>query len=188
MDIQIKTISMKDLDRILSFTDKWIGKNYFTKEELRQTLLMGIKKNINTSLLAEYGNEIIAVRITLAPGEWITSHTYNITPHAWPVSEDKVAYFKCLFIDERFQGRGLGKILSNKSIEQLKKVGTQAIVCHSWVESPNNSSHKYLEKIGFKKIITHANFWYFKEYECTRCGVGRCECSAEEMVLFLKET
>ncbi|MFT6632517.1 MAG: ribosomal protein S18 acetylase RimI-like enzyme [Bacteriovoracaceae bacterium] len=185
MNIQIKNVSMKDLSDILIFTDKWIGKNYFTKEELRKLLLMGIKDNINASLLALDQGKIVGIRLTLAPGEWIKDDTYNITPHGWNIENEKVGYFKSLFIAKNYQAKGLGKILSRKSIEQLRKMGAKAVVCHSWIESPNNSSQKYLSKMGFKTIQLHPNFWYFKDYTCTLCSTRRCECSANEMILKL---
>ena len=176
---------MSDLDQLVSFTDKWIGANYYSKENLRNLLLQGIKGNINASLVAVDGDKIVGARITLAPGEWIQDYSGKITPAKWDLSKNKVAYFKSLFIDEEYQGQGLGKKLSGKSIENLQMMGAKGIICHSWLESPNNSSQRYLEKMGFIPIENHPKFWHEIDYLCTRCAPKRCVCTACEMLLLI---
>ena len=52
--------------------------------------------------------------------------------------------------------------------------------------SPNNSSYRYLRKIGFKEIITHPDYWVDVDYICTRDG-NPCHCTAIEMHLDLRE-
>ena len=54
-----------------------------------------------------------------------------------------MGYFKSLFIHEDYQGAGLGKTLSHKA-SVLKEMGAHAVLCHSWMESPKNSSQRYL--------------------------------------------
>ena len=61
----------------------------------------------------------------------------------------------------------------------------QAVVAHSWKESPNNSSMKYLEKLGFLPVGEHPLFWSEVDYDCTRCGKPPCQCTATEMILYL---
>lgn len=84
-----------------------------------------------------------------------------------------------------YQKQGLGRELSLRSLEQLHRAGALAVVCHAWVESPENSSVKYLDSLKFEKVKRHRNFWFFKEYDCTRCAPNKCECSADEMIYYL---
>ena len=67
----------------------------------------------------------------------------------------------------------------------LKDMGAEAVLCHSWMESPENSSQRYLLKMGFQKIKEHPKFWYEIDYFCTRCGPSRCVCTAGEMIKLL---
>ena len=94
----------------------------------------------------------------------------------------KMSYFKSLFVSGDYQQQGLGKTLSTKSIELLKQMGAEAILCHSWLESPGNSSQKYLQRMGFTDVTTHEKFWYPVDYHCTRCGPAKCVCTAIEMI------
>ena len=93
-----------------------------------------------------------------------------------------MSYFKSLFVSGDYQQQGLGKTLSTKSIELLKQMGAEAILCHSWLESPGNSSQKYLQRMGFTDVTTHEKFWYPVDYHCTRCGPAKCVCTAIEMI------
>ncbi|MBD64707.1 MAG: hypothetical protein CME62_05845 [Halobacteriovoraceae bacterium] len=182
----IRNIELSDLDALLAFTNKWIGDGYFNKEELRALLLQGVHEDLNASFIAEYEGKIIAARITLIPYQWtkfdhiapyISTHMYNV-PYK------KAAYFQSLFVDHQFQGKGIGSELTKRSLEVLYQMGCMAVVCHSWVESPNNSSQKYLLKFGFEPVSVHKNFWMFKDYKCPRCKPQVCQCSAEEMIYY----
>lgn len=185
--INFRPISPRDLDKLVRFTDRWIGKGYFNKEELRTAILKGIKDDLNAGFVSTVNDSIVGVRITYAPGEWIKPKDMDtLSPGAWGVDMDKVAYFKSLFVHARFQQRGIGSRLSKRSKEVLKEMGAEAIVTHAWVESPQNSSRKYLEKAGFKEVNQHRKFWYNVDYECTRCGAdSRCVCTAAEMICLL---
>lgn len=185
--ITYRPIKTKDMEMLKRFTDRWIGEGYFTKEQLREACIKGIKEDLNAGFIATVKEKIVGVRISYAPGEWINKHTITtLSPGAWGIDIPDVAYFKSMFVHERFQQQGIGSKLSRLSIEQLKLMGAKAIVCHAWVESPGNSSRKYLQKMGFKEINQHKNFWYFVNYQCPRCGHNeRCTCTAAEMMLIL---
>ena len=77
------------------------------------------------------------------------------------------------FVSGDYQQKGIGKSLSDQSIEVLKKMDAKAILCHSWLESPGNSSQRYLQKMGFDSVKEHEKFWYPIDYECTRCSPGK---------------
>jgi len=180
----VRELQEKDLPSVKAFTDKWIGDNYYQLEELKDCFKFSQAEGLNTSFLALDGEKIVGVRLTYAPGAWVEK-SRGITPEKWDCKKSKVAYFKSLFIHGDYQKRGIGKTLSDKSIEVLKKLNTQAIICHSWLESPGNSSQKYLMKMGFSEIAQHPKFWYLIDYDCTRCAPDRCLCTASEMIKYL---
>lgn len=80
--------------------------------------------------------------------------------------------------------QGWGKRMSLQAIELLKEAGAQAIATHSWKESPQDSSGKYLRSLGFRSVALHPFYWKEVDYICTRCGKP-CLCTAEEMILKL---
>ncbi|PIK15183.1 GNAT family N-acetyltransferase [Halobacteriovorax sp. JY17] len=185
MNIDFREIHTSDLEDILSFTDLWIGKNYFGRDELLEIINLGQKNGINTSLKAVSDSEELAgVRLTLAPGNWVNSMR-GLSTDLWKVEASSVGYFKSLFVSENFQKMGIGKSLSTLSIEQLKKVGAKAVICHSWLESPSNSSQRYLISMGFQPVKEYREFWSEIDYHCTKCGPAKCLCTAIEMIKYI---
>jgi GNAT superfamily N-acetyltransferase len=182
MNINIRELTQADVTMIKEFTDRWIGLNYYAPGELESLLEQG--RGCSLGAFCEAG-EMAALRLTLAPGTWHKQLERGLSPELWRVSIDDMAYFKSLFVAEKFQAKGLGTKLSLASIENLKKSGGKAVLCHSWLESPNNSSQRYLIKLGFSAIAQFPKFWYPIDYHCTRCGPKRCECTAVEMVKYI---
>ncbi|WP_372651660.1 GNAT family N-acetyltransferase [Halobacteriovorax sp.] len=185
MSIIFKEIELSDIENILNFTDKWIGKNYFSAEELEELIFLGRTKEINSSYKAEsHDGELAGIRLSLAPGEWVNSMR-GLSTDLWNVDPKEVGYFKSLFVSDEFQKQGVGRSLSNLSIEQLKKAGAKAVICHSWLESPSNSSQRYLLSMGFSAVKTHKEFWSEIDYHCTKCGPSKCLCTAVEMIKYI---
>lgn len=185
MAVNIEEITAKDLDSILQFTDKWIGKDYFSANELVKVISQGQSNGVNTSLKAvSSNNEIAGVRLTLAPGEWV-NEMRGLSTDLWSVPTGSVGYFKSLFISEEFQKQGLGKLLSTESISRLRSLGAKAVICHSWLESPGNSSQRYLLSMGFQPVKTYEAFWSTIDYHCTKCGAAKCMCTAIEMIKYI---
>lgn len=169
-----------DIDEVVTFFDRWSGKNFYTHDEVKEIL----KRSSKASFIARVNGDVAGIRLTYAPGDWLNE--YNaITPDEWKVNRGKVGYFKSLFVSEDYQKMGIGKSLSTKSIEVLKSLGTEAILCHSWAESPGNSSRIYLERMGFEPVKEHKNFWYEVPYQCVRCKPERCTCTGIEMIKYL---
>jgi len=169
------------IPQVKEFTDRWIGANYYSLQDLEETYQFSLKAGLNASFIAFKGDDIAAIRLTYAPGNWLKK-TQGMTPEKWKCQQEKVGYFKSLFVSQDYQSQGIGSALSKKSIEVLKEMGAKGIICHSWLESPENSSQKYLSKMGFYKIKDHPYFWHAVDYECTRCKINRCVCTAQEML------
>lgn len=183
--VLIRELQSLDIPQVKLFTDKWIGNNYYSIPEIENNLSQSQLGDQSCSFIALKEDEIVGVRLTLAPGKWIGTSQRGLTPQKWGAPLDKAAYFKSLFIAENFQGRGLGKELSSKSIEKLRQMGAKAIICHSWLESPHNSSQRYLAKMGFSEVASHPLYWKPIDYLCVRCSPKRCECTAIEMIKYI---
>lgn len=167
------------------FTDEQIGVGYYALEELAQ---VARKTAGHSWVLQSDEGAIYGLRLTYPPGMW-----HEFDPHIqaalstdlWPAPKEKTGYFKSLFLSDKVQRQGWGQRLCEKSISGLRSAGAQAVLCHSWKESPGNSSQKFLSHLGFKPIAEHPRFWNSIDYQCTRCGPQRCVCTAIEMALKL---
>ncbi len=194
MSFAIEALQFKDLENLKAFTDRAIGQGYYSLPELQD--IFARSKGLDAQgaehmcsfLLTNHG-EICGVRITYPPAQWNhgkgAGQSNGLSQDKWPFKLSETAYFQSLFLDETTQGKGLGAMLSEKSIEVLRKLGTRGVVCHSWKESPHNSSSRYLEKMGFLVLAEHPRYWKDVDYNCTRCGSPPCQCTALEMYLRL---
>ena len=181
MSFKIIPLEPSWIDAFITFTDENIGAGYYKKPDVES--LIARNQPVNTSfLLIDEAGQIYGVRVSYPPAKWIDLvGPERLFLKDWSHQPEKVGYFKSLFVDKKLQGQGWGPKLSAIAIEQMKKAGADALVTHSWNESPNNSSTRYLESIGFKTLGKHRNFWSKVDYLCTGCHVKPCTCSADEM-------
>jgi len=183
--MRIREIKPADFDAIMAFSDQQIGENYFSEQKLENIIRASEKNGVMCSFLLEDVDGVQGIRLTYPAGQWIERDARQpIHPHLWKVGIEDMAYFQSLFLSSRYAGRGWGHRLSMASVENLKKLKTKAVVCHSWDESPHNSSRRYLDRLGFEAVISIPNYWKCIDYHCTRCG-RPCVCTATEMVLYL---
>ena len=185
--VRIRPAQESDIAAIVRFADRNIGADYFSADKVKSILCASRHNAIMCSFVLENfeTQELEGIRLTYAPGVWPTRHpSQPIHPHLWRTQLTQTAYFQSLFVSSRFQNNGWGRRLSMASVENLKCLGARSVVCHSWDESPNNSSRKYLSSLGFEPVISIPNFWHEIDYECPRCGRG-CTCTATEMILYI---
>lgn len=177
----IEPLFEKDLENLRLFTDRAIGEGYYSLEELRESYLRMAKAPICSFTLKNQKSEILGVRLTFAPGTWQHGKGDGLTMSKWPHSINETGYFQSLFLAPELRGQGWGRRLSERSIVELARIGAKGVVCHSWKESPENSSYKYLLKMGFRPVAEHPLYWQHVNYNCTRCLKPPCQCTAIEM-------
>lgn len=183
----IRTFLQKDIELVKKFTDIEIGHGYYSTEELQENQVKSVCTDGSISsflLIDENTNQVRGLRLAYPPGKWLHGKGTQLRPDLWPYPLEKTGYFQSLFIAKELQGHGYGPALSKKSIEVLINQGALGIATHCWKESPHNSSVRYLEKIGFKKIIEHPFYWKDVNYTCPLDG-NPCQCTAIEMYLEL---
>jgi predicted N-acetyltransferase YhbS len=185
----IRAMKKEDLPAIKRFTDREIGQNYYSLEELSDVYLRSQSRGVMCSLVLEdEDGDITGMRLTYPPGQWEHGKGKGLHPERWPHAQDETAYFQSLFLAAKLQGQGWGGELSQKALEILREIGAKGVVCHSWKESPNNSSTRYLLKLGFESVAEHPLYWADIDYNCTRCLKPPCQCTAQEMYLDLERT
>ena len=186
MDVEILPIFKVPSKDLKSLTDSQIGPNYYSTEELDRIKSRSQIENICCSFVLMANQVPVGFRFSFPPGNWKQGKGEQLSPSLWPYDIEETAYFQSLFLKPQFQNQGWGTKLSRMSIETLKSLGAKGIVCHSWVESPGNSSNKYLLSLQFKSVCQYPKYWFEVDYICPRCGKP-CVCTAEEMYLDLKE-
>lgn len=185
--LRIQPFLLTDVDAVKKFTDHQIGLGYYSIEEL----ITNQKKSVSFSglissflLVDEKDGSVKGLRLAYPPNNWKHGKGSELRSDLWPFAISDTAYFQSLFLSKDVQGQGFGPKLSKMSIDVFRKLGAKGIATHSWKESPHNSSVKYLESVGFKKIIEHPKYWAEVDYTCPRDGKP-CQCTAIEMYLTL---
>ena len=184
---QIRALRQKDLPALKKFTDQVIGQGYYSEAELEDIFKRSFAGHIMCTFVLEIDGHIRGMRITFPPGQWSHGKGEGLTPSKWPHALSETAYFQSLFLDPTLTSQGFGKKMSLLAMETLRTLGAKGIATHSWKESPNGSSGKYLRRLGFESIAEHPLYWNKIDYTCTRCGKP-CVCSAEEMYYDLMAT
>ena len=183
--IRYVPFSLELFEPIIELIDQESGKGFYTFEDLERYLLLSTVGEHCTSFVALDGQRVVGLRLTLAQSSWRNEYLEKLSQKKWPKPFTKTAYFKSNFISASYRGKGIGTALSRFSLDVLKTLGYEAVLCHSWVESPGNSSQKYLKKLGFMPVAIHEKFWFEVDYECVRCHPEKCVCCATEMLLIL---
>lgn len=178
-----KNLSPEDFEQVITLANHVHGAGYLDLASMQKWYSKGLKNNINLGFVVYDQDQLIGFRITYAANQWEIDQW--CTPSLWNKPIDKVCYFKCNTIDEKYRGQGLGGKLLDLSVQAAKEQGAVAGVSHLWKQSPGNSAVKYFTKSGGQLIKEHANRWSELTkygYECTICGT-ECDCQAAEMLL-----
>lgn len=182
--IRFEAYTPDTFDGVITLGNKVHGDNYLDEAAAQNLYAASLKNNVNASLVAYLGNELVGFRLTQAPNQWLIDEWCS--PELWPVNTAELCYFKCNTVDEKIRGTGVGSELLKRSIEQVKLQGAKAGLAHIWLASPGNSAFKYFTKCGGKLVKEHPNRWqpWYEShgYICPVCG-QHCTCTAAEMMI-----
>jgi GNAT superfamily N-acetyltransferase len=183
--MQIYNLRIQDFDKVVALGNKINGINYLDRQALDRILQKSCKYYSNCSFVAYEGEELIAFRLTYAPGGWEPDKW--CCPDKWGIPAEQLCFFKANMVDENYRGQGIGPMLLKKSIEVAKQQGAVGGVTHIWMQSPGQSAYKYFTRAGGKLVCIHPDRW--KEdyrdfgYICSVCG-NDCHCDGAEMILY----
>ena len=176
-----------DIAQVKKFADRAIGEGYYSETELTEIQKQSISASgriCSFLLIDEHADKVVGFRLAYPPGNWDHGKGRKLRPDLWPTALQDTAYFQSLFVSSELQGQGWGPKLAAQSLDVFKSLGAKGVVAHSWKESPNNSSFRYLKDLGFNEVIEHPLYWFNVQYKCTRDGYP-CRCTAIEMHLSL---
>lgn len=182
--IEFTALRPEHFDEVIELGNHVHGDNYLSPASLDTIYQKGLKNGLNASLLAWLNGTLAGFRLTYAPGNWQPDRW--CTTHKWPVTANRVCYFKCNTVQADLRGRGIGSELLKRSIAISRRQGAHAGLAHLWVQSPGNSAQRYFRKAGGDLVKVHPSRWnedcVTDGYVCTICG-DDCHCDAAEMIL-----
>lgn len=184
--LNYQPLTPNDFNKVIQLATDVHGAGYLNKTSMQAWYEKGLKNDINAGFVVYHDEKLVGFRITYAVGQWQTDKWCS--SQLWPVPTEKVCYFKCNTVDEKYRGHGIGSELLKRSISAAKKQGASAGVSHLWKQSPGNSAIKYFTKCGGILIKEHKNRWHelsLVGYECPICD-NACYCEAAEMMVMFE--
>lgn len=184
MSVEIRVMTLADAPGVSALADRLVGDDYYTAEIVGETMERSTHDGRVFSYVATHEGDLVAFRFVLPPGRWEHGRGEGLAPSRWRAPLEKTAYFQSCFVDHAVMGRGIGRALAHRALLDLKEHGAQAVVAHSWKESPHGSSLRYLTRLGFEPVAEHPEYWVDVDYTCSLDGKP-CHCTAIEVVLDL---
>ncbi|NMC44971.1 MAG: GNAT family N-acetyltransferase [candidate division Zixibacteria bacterium] len=98
------------------------------------------------------------------------------------LKDKTVGSFSTLSVHERFRRQGLGRRLSQKRLEWLRKCKCDVVLGVSWASGLAHTSNRVFTALGFTPGKTVANFYHEASvkhpFSCPGCQSSPCRCSA----------
>ncbi len=181
--VSVRAMRTTDAVAVSRVADRAAGVGYYSDSEVLATLARsraGTRRPLAYVAETEAG-VIVGFRFALAPGTWSRGRGPGLSPERWPAAQELAGYFLSCFIMPGWTGRGIGRLLAGRALGDLRANGARAVVAHCWKESPHGSSRRYLERLGFRAVGEHPDYWVDVDYVCAVDG-RPCRCTAIEMV------
>ena len=98
------------------------------------------------------------------------------------MAHKKVASFTTMSVQEEYQGRGIGRLLSVQRLEWARKNGCTEVLGVSWESGKPGTSRRTFEGAGFRAVARVPDFYVesskLKPFNCPGCQRQPCKCSA----------
>ena len=187
--ILVREMTPRDAPHVSSLADVLIGPGYYPVSQVLETLEQSTQGSTVCSHVAVRRDDetLLGFRFALPPGRWRHGRGEGLSPHLWPVALERCAYFQSSYVAFEARGKGIGPRMAEAAVRSLRELGAQAIITHSWKESPNNSSLRYLTRLGFRAVTEYPGYWSQVDYICWLDGKP-CQCTAIEMIKLLDES
>lgn len=179
----VRALRPADLPRVVQLADRLIGRGYWTVDHLSEALDAATVGDVVCCHLAEGADgTLLGFRLAQPPGAWSSGRGEALASERWPFPLERAGYFQSAWVAPSARGLGVGAAMALAAIADLRALGAAGVVTHSWKESPQGSSRRYLERLGFFAVAEHPDYWIDVDYTCSRDG-RPCRCTAIEMVL-----
>ena len=179
----VRALHDSDLPRVVALADRLIGRGYWTLHALEQALADATVDGVVCCHVAEAADgALLGFRLAQPPGVWSSGRGAALATERWPFALERAGYFQSAWVAPSARGLGVGAAMAHAAIADLRRLGAAGVVTHSGKESPQGSSRRYLERLGFVAVAEHRDYWIDVDYTCSRDG-RPCRCTAIEMIL-----
>lgn len=170
-----------DAKEIVELANLVAGPGYYDDAGVAEMLERSMVTAETASLVALRRHALVGFRFTLPPGRWSRGRGAKLHVERWGAPLERAGYFQSSFVHPNHTGRGIGRRMAIIALDLLADMGAAVVVAHSWVQSPHQSSRRYLEGLDFRPVAECPEYWVDVDYHCPRCG-RPCRCTAVEMV------
>ncbi len=189
--VVVREMRAEDADEVAALADVVVGPGYYPTPTVLEYLGRSTRGETVCAHVARVVTDrgegaLVGFRFALPPGAWSSGRGRGLTPARWPAPLDRCGYFQSSYVAFDHMGQGLGRRMAQRALTALRSLGAEAVVTHSWKESPHGSSFRYLSRLGFRPVAEHADYWAEVDYVCWLDGQP-CRCTAIEMVLDLTD-
>ncbi len=186
MQITVVDMAPSDAEAVSRLADTLIGPGYYPPEEVVDALERSTLGGVVCShvAIARDDGRMVGFRFAMPPGRWRHGRGSRLSPQLWPVDLGDCGYFQSSYVAFEARGHGVGPQMAAAAEAALRSLGARAIVTHSWKESPDNSSFRYLTRLGFTAVTEYPGYWSEVDYVCWLDGKP-CQCTAIEMIKVL---
>jgi ribosomal protein S18 acetylase RimI-like enzyme len=180
-NIKIQNYEPKHRHQILELSNKQLGKNYLTKENITKT---HSDPNNYLALAIDENGVLAGFCIGYIVDSTKIEQEFKINPEDTPEiikHTNKIAVLKTIAVSEKYQGIGVGTDLVKDCINYFKSKDLSAICSIGWKSKNGTNVERVLVRAGFDKLREIPKFWNIdsveKKYNCPVCG-NPCNCSA----------
>ena len=98
------------------------------------------------------------------------------------MAHKKVASFSTMSVVEGQQGKGIGRLLSERRLEWARAQNCDCVLGVSWESGLPHTSNRTFEKAGFRAVAQLNDFYVesskLKPFDCPGCRKRPCRCGA----------
>jgi GNAT superfamily N-acetyltransferase len=135
MDIKIRKATENDFNKVYPlFEQLWPNKE-LDKDALKIVFNRGVNSDTDELFCLDYSGELIGFC------------AYAIVNNLWQAGY--ISYMYAMIVDEKFRGKGFGKMLIMESIKDAKAKGIKRMELDSGFH--REKAHEFYIKLGFEK-------------------------------------
>lgn len=177
---EIRVFEPLDIEQVIDVFNSQFGDNYISKK----LLLSYLENDQTVCIICKDQEEILGVSIAVINSPENTSKQL-LKDQQWFLSEfkdsQKIALRKHMAVKPGYEGKGIGSLLLEESVNLLKAISDK-IITIVWKEGDGEIMNRLMTKNNFEPIKIIQDYWkedsIQHQYICPECKVIPCGCSA----------
>jgi len=184
MKVTIKIPTQNHIPEIIELINRELGIDFITYDQIinyihsKDSTVCKIALNDDTKIVGFMIGYIINYKQFISK---FKNHL-NKLPIEFSNSNNVFGCIKTIAVNSDIQGQGIGSLLCNDCVDELKKKGTTLLYGTAWKINEKINSEKMLNHFGLRALCSIPDFWkndsILNQYECSQCGKPPCNCTA----------